>query len=208
MAFSYALSVGSGGWVRWELIEPPIDGYVRLQDEGGRLVIAELYMPRAAAAGELARIPFAAIEARLNDPHELIAQSVRWSLDIPGPLLSVAASYYGSTVHGTQGWVSDMLRSQHPHWGVEPVRRKRLPKLIPDDDRDVDARLVPPDSKPWPDEFYERVAEVYSALAARYRDPNGRIADASGVDIKRVEQWVRRARALGYLSPARPGKRG
>lgn len=67
------------------------------------------------------------------------------------------------------------------------------------------ARLVIPEARPYPDEFYERVAELYTSLAWRSGSPAKDIADEYEVPVRTVHGWIAKARHRGYLSPE-PGQ--
>jgi len=60
-----------------------------------------------------------------------------------------------------------------------------------------------------PDAFYREIASRYQALrGAGITNPTKTIADERGNTRSTVAGWVRRARDLKYLPPARPGRAG
>lgn len=75
----------------------------------------------------------------------------------------------------------------------------------------VDQRkaVQPPRDRPYPDEFYADVAQVYRELVADRRlAPAPTIAEMACVPITTVHRWVREARSRGHLPPARKGMAG
>jgi len=67
--------------------------------------------------------------------------------------------------------------------------------------------------RPWgakrPNHFYKSVAERYTALrASGERNATDAIAKESGYNRNTVAGWVRKARKLGYLPPARRSRAG
>jgi hypothetical protein len=59
--------------------------------------------------------------------------------------------------------------------------------------------------------FFMHIARAYEELITRGRRPAPEIADLLGVPSTTVHRWLREARALGYLAPARkdqPTRRG
>lgn len=208
-----SVSVGNGGWVRWDFAEDDHagSGLLRFVDERGRLRPAEMHLDWVPSQRTLGRLPVSSLEAWANDPADELGRNIRSRLDVPGPLLTVAASYYATTF-GDQApatWVRDMLWSQISDPAAPPsVKPTRALKGRPMPSDPVDAKLVPPSTKPYPLEFFEDVANVYSALALRYRDPNAQIADRNETPRSTVERWVKRCRELDLLPPAQQGKRG
>jgi hypothetical protein len=59
-----------------------------------------------------------------------------------------------------------------------------------------------------PDEFYQRVAEIYAKAAQASTRPAAELAEAWDVPITSVHRWVRVARGRGHLPPGESGRRG
>lgn len=66
-----------------------------------------------------------------------------------------------------------------------------------------------PGRKGHDESHYRRVADAYEALIATGEPaPNKRMAEDWGYSRNTVAGWVRKARQLGYLPPARQGRAG
>ncbi len=65
-----------------------------------------------------------------------------------------------------------------------------------------------PTGRPYPDDFYRRVAAAYNALVSAGRSPAPALAEANSVPVTTVHGWTREARRRGALPPARKGKAG
>lgn len=61
--------------------------------------------------------------------------------------------------------------------------------------------------RPYPDDFYQAVADIYRSAASMSRAPAPLIADANGVEVGTVHRWVRMARKRGLLPLAAKGKK-
>lgn len=59
-----------------------------------------------------------------------------------------------------------------------------------------------------PEQFYERVANVYRLAATETARPAVRIAEASDVPVATVRRWINEARRRGFLPKGRPGRAG
>ena len=70
-------------------------------------------------------------------------------------------------------------------------------------------RLAGSNAAPKPAGFYERVAELYGDLTARgERGAAKRIAQANGVPVTTVHNWIKEARRRELLPPGSPGRAG
>ena len=225
---SQTVSAGNGGWVCMTEVEESgviRANYVRFALIGDRLIPQELYMPRCVSVTELRRFPFADVEAMVNDPD--FREHVIYRLDIPGPLLGVAASHFAHSYSGPSprrlaqyakagrkppgpgdNWVVDMLGSQLEKSGIPPVGIHRPARVTFQPPQPIDARLKKPDKAPYGDDFYRSVAQIYSQLAASASNPGGLLADANGVNVTAAHRWIRVARERGFLPPGHKGKRG
>jgi hypothetical protein len=94
------------------------------------------------------------------------------------------------------------------HWD-DPKPWWRPPSLEPGQLWLPDTRArskIRPGSKP--DEFYQRVAAIYSFKAAASSRPAVEMANANGVPVTTVHRWVKEARRRGFLPPGQKGRRG
>lgn len=216
------LTEGNGGWVRYQSDVLPVPVFVRLEDRGGRLVLADLFLPAPTEGGGLdttllRAVPTARIEAWANTAG--VAEGIRARLRLPGPDLRRAASYF-STTFGSRArptWVTRMLKAQVPGSGEQQAKMLDLAEPMTDPlellarvDAELDkaARLPTPTGRNYGDHFYQAVATAYSLLAQNVTNPVTTLAEANEVPLSTVQRWVREARRRGYLSAARPGKRG
>ena len=72
-----------------------------------------------------------------------------------------------------------MCGSRNPRWSTNEYGPDRFRPS-------VDARIDPPESRPYGDDFYEAVADTYQEVAWRSIKPAADIADASGVPVTTV----------------------
>jgi hypothetical protein len=216
------LSVGNGGWVRFQSAAlEPTAAFLRFREESGRLVIAELYVSAESLAMDperIRRLPLGRIEAWVNEPDT--AEQIRRRLDVPGPDLHRAIGSYATTFGQRRPpqeprplhWVERMYFAQIEGSGEpqapEPDLSRPLGSVLVETPEMPDAKLDVPIARPYPTDFFRDVAKVYSALSAITRAPAGIIADANGVPVTSVHRWVKRARALGFLSRGHRGRAG
>jgi hypothetical protein len=92
-----------------------------------------------------------------------------------------------------QNWQAYLTERVEP----EPARPRRR-----------SLRLRVPETKKFPDSFYERVAGLYSEVLAEGGRPASAIAAANELPLSTVHTWVREARRRGMLPPGRAGKAG
>jgi hypothetical protein len=67
-------------------------------------------------------------------------------------------------------------------------------------------RLERPPGRRLDADFYKQVAAVYRDAIARGSSPRKRIQEDTGAAQDTAASWIKRARKLGYLPPAQPGK--
>lgn len=175
----------------WVSLLPGPDGaeglHVRVRDQGGRLVITDMYIHAPEITPEILRgISVSRVQATINAlqprPDDLFAEVLRAVVystvlpgdDVPEPSLTE-------------------LRSRTPTAGTgeKPDR----------------PRLTRPDGIP-PEEFYPRVATAYTEYAPQTRAPAKEIATEAGVPVTTAHRWIREARRRGFLPPAMKGKAG
>ncbi len=196
------LTNGNGGWVRYQSTAYPHPVFVRLEDRAGRLGVVDLFLPALTGvldANVLRRVPLGRIEAWVNaDSH--IAATIR--LATYGPDLRTAISYYGTTVGTEDSWPADMLRRHRLPPRVDPLAEPIKVKSVR-----PDLRLDVPASRPFGDDFYRALAEVWQAAVKVYRSPAGAVSDANtDVSVSQVHRWVKVARERGLLNAGHPGK--
>jgi hypothetical protein len=219
-ANTWTLTLGNGGWVRVELDRHRL--YIRMGDDAGRLVPHEMFVEGGRLdATLLRRIPLGVIEAAVNTADN--AMWIRGRMNVPSPDPATALTFFTEPL----SFRYDKERKDRvptvPHWAAamlwsqvdEGVAPKPKPPLMKQSATATvrpappDPRLEVPDAKPYGDDFYRRVALVYSGLVAAGEAPAPRIADANGVPaITTVHRWVREARRRGFLPPATRGKAG
>ena len=223
------VTFGHGGWVRVSL-GGEVEAYVRFRSYGNRLEMVEQYAKRIDGgpmrAADRKRIRWGAIVNLCNrrDYKPLIEER----MGIPGPDLARAAAAFATNYsvepprYGSH-WVRDMLVCQHglpdgPRQAPWPGRRPRPMAPMPGGKRSerheadpwkaapLDARVTIPASATYPPSFYEEVARIYKEHKAAGLPPNVAMVKANkGVKKTTVDRWVRRARQLGFLEPARRG---
>jgi hypothetical protein len=117
----------------------------------------------------------------------------------------------GETPRDKLDWVALSFKAQFSDSGEAVPKRTALSSPLGSVEYVVDAALdiTPEGSRSYPDEFYQRVTEVYRQLArGRVRTPAGVIADANRVEVKRVHDWISGARRKGFLPKGQQGKVG
>jgi hypothetical protein len=67
-------------------------------------------------------------------------------------------------------------------------------------------RLKRPAKRRLPDTFYRNVATAYSDAVKRGTQPRKTLVADTGAADATVAAWIMKARKLGYLPPAEPGK--
>lgn len=203
-----SLSVGNGGWVRYQSQVLPDPVFLRFEDHDGRLVPVDLFLPsERVTAATLRKVPLGRIEAWANeDP------LVRYGLTLPHVDLRTAASHFVTTFgHTATHWVAEMLHSQLPGWEGERPKRLPLAKPLGTVTYVFPSALIdvtPAEGRDKGDAFYRRVAEVYREQSSLVRAPVGAMADANGVPVSTAYRWVKEARARGFLPPGSPGRTG
>jgi hypothetical protein len=208
MTATQLLSVGNGGWVRFDESDDSGDRttYARFALKRGRLGLVEVYLPHCTGVRDLRAVPLAEIEAAVNAPK--MSRSLVARLDVAGPLLNVAASHFATTFSKVRGktWVTEMMASQTGGVPAVAAVRPRARRAVTPEP--ISAVLDVPASRPYGDDFYRQVASVYSALSARVRNPASVIADANAVPVTTAHRWVKQARERGFLGAGQQGKRG
>lgn len=209
--------LGNGGWVLWRSTDFDAPVFARFADRDGRLQIVDLFVQREGIDTALLRsLPLSRLEAWANGgyvetkPKLVAGEAIREDIDEPAPDLRTAASWFRTTLFNPEpdepGWAERMLLAQADDQ-FRPWRSQRKPLPALTTTPSVDARLTIPAGRPYPDHFYEQVANVYRALV-RTGSPAQTMADVNHVPVTTVHRWIRRARALKYLGRAEHGKAG
>jgi hypothetical protein len=212
------ISVGAGGWIRYQShqLEPSV-AFARFSDHDGRLVLTELFVasPDGGLDPEaIRRLPLGRIEAWANDLQH--AGMIRSRIDFPAPDLRRAIGYFASSSTpirpGHEHWVARMFEAQVPDSGEPQAPMRQLTRplgsaIVVSPDLPSGEVDVPP-RRPYPDDFYRKVAAVYSALAAQIRAPAAVMADANHVPLSTVHRWVKETRKRGFLAPGQRGRAG
>lgn len=221
------MRVGPQGWVRFGDADGLADLYLRfVKSPTGRWMVREVYLDSEASITQqsLRGIPLAQCEAWANEEGEMLEE--RWPLlDPVGDNMSILASHLGTQFQARvwsrsdrrhTNWVVDAYFANATHAyreqvgmsEVRPVAKRQL-KAPDREGADRNYRLTEaPDTFPISDEYLLKVARAYKAALQRKDRPNKTIAEDVRVDVRTVERWVSRARAKGYLGPARKGVAG
>jgi len=205
-------TIGFGGWVRYQANRLPFPVFLRIRESrDGRLEIGELYIGdgERITGDLLRRLDLNRIESYFNGE---VAEFLRSQLKLVGPDLRRLIGYY-STVFSFTGELNWVQRSFLAQYEREDNSEPQAPEQTLTEpfraiEYVIDATLDIPISRPWPDDFYRRVADLYRRLVGVVRAPAGVIADANRVPVKRVHEWVKVARDRGFLLPGRQGKAG
>jgi hypothetical protein len=219
----YTLSIGLGGWVRYEDSDLGVPVFVRFTGgDTGRLAAVDLFIPAGSDtavnldARLLRKVPFGRIEALVNG--QVARMWVMQKSHRPGPDLRRLVSHFdadfgpGFNRPWDSDWVARSIAAQYSNLGEPQVEMRRLSEGLTDDAQVppalAEARLSVPERRPYGNDFYRDVAVVYREIAGRVRSPAGLIADANHVHVSQVHRWVKIARAKEFLPPGRVGKAG
>ncbi len=179
---------GTARWAAFRTDDSQPYVYTRFGLRGSRLVITDLYFIDEEGLGtdDLRRIPFGRVEALANGPYRGALEEY-WDDDPePDPKRNVFA-----TVEDVTDVITSLATSTDPHLydhllgysdgakTIELVEKWRelagrnqvtinefLQSTSGKNWRRSFARVALPKSRPYPKEFYERVAQIYGALAA------------------------------------------
>ena len=194
---------GEAGWAGFNE-QSPRRGWilVRFRLQGNRLVATDLHLHDATGIGtdHLRQIPLGQIEAIANtDPHR--HRLMRWIDKTPRRLP------IDNVVKVSEKPIKDWHEALAEAWGSADMADQIMLGAAAIQDRETIARMSVPDSRPYPQSFYEQVAETYGKLTASgSRRPAQEIADASGVPVSTVHRWVKEARRLQLLPEGQRGK--
>jgi hypothetical protein len=220
---------GVAGWAAFRVSETTPFAFARFSLRGSRLTITKLHLADDEGIGTdaLRRLPLGRVEAMANGPYRAQLED-GWSEDEePAPDRNVFPS-----PEDVQEWVGeldphrfdDLLRSPDlpgHRERVEIVERWR--ESVAEGRQTLDgfvnsstgqrwrktlSRIRVPKTRPYPEDFYKQVANIYSALAAiGSKQPAVEIAEASKVPTSTVHRWVKEARRLNLLPEGQRGKR-
>jgi hypothetical protein len=178
-----SITVGEGGWIRFDRRDLPDPVFLRYEDQDGRLALFEVLMTgRPITTDTFRQLRIGAIERQVNGRGTAEAIRRRMALVSPDPR-------------------GDLERSFGKRRKLD--RKSTLPIELPN------AKLPPRASGTrYGDDFYRAVADVYAALAEVVAAPVNVMQEANNVDKTTIYEWIKQARARGYLPPGRRGKAG
>jgi hypothetical protein len=208
-----SLTPGYGGWVLFEGRDLPVSTYARFgQAKSGRLEIREVYLASDdhLSAATLRQLPLAWMELFANQPGT--RERILRRLDMPGPDLRRLAAHFTTMFpdprNEVRHWVARSFKAQVEGSGEPqaPMRRRKpwRPQVLPA----PPLKLAVPSTVPYPDAFYEAVADAYRFLAMATWRPAVELADANGVPATTTRRWIKEARRRGLLAPGQKGRRG
>lgn len=181
------LAFGRAGWA-WVNLPKEVDkqAWVQVADSPeGRLIVRGIWIetPAGVTGRGLDQLPLGRIESAINSP--AVAEQVR-------------------TLLAAEDWTAATPWSGIPPLGELAPPRIGLTLPLPR----LALKLRDPGGRKRPDEFYQRVAEIYSAQSIRSSQPAADLADANGVPATTVARWLKEARRRGLLAPVRRTKTG
>jgi len=181
----YHLIIGREGWAYVLTPDLPYaDVWLRLErEEEGRYVISSLHIEGAVDGPLIRSLPLSRLEAAANGPR--LDQAIQWLIKEGLPV--------GPGLWPDAAERDELLESPR-------ITRNRAPRLKLHVPGEGVARK--------PDDFYRRVAQSYSWLAARTPRPAAELAERNDVPVTTVHRWVKEARRRGLLGPGRPGRAG
>ncbi len=205
-----SIRYGNAGWVRVDAEAQPGPIYMRLEPDGKRWIVREIYIEAEDGGAldfeKLERIKWPALAAFVtHDPrHEA---SLRNHLELPGPELSLLASYFGTRFnadyadHLAKNWVAVSHLAQDPDTGFErpePVKHRSFGVREPALDYPA----------PITDRFLRQVVANYRYYVAFGKSPAPAIAGRAGVGVATARKWIYTARQRGIMPPGQQGKVG
>lgn len=209
--------LGYGGWLRYRCAGLPAHAFLRFEERAGRLVPVDMVLVSEDGAPHLdtdtlRRVPLGMLDAIANGEFR---EGIAHGLRIPAPDVRTAIAAFGTSVNPSSRhperwtWVDRMIVEQY---GVVETKRPAPPKFEPlREEVEVcgpDATLAVPQSRPYGDGFYRRVANIYGELVKCGVAPAPAIADANEVPVTTAHRWVKEARRRKLLAPGRQGKAG
>lgn len=197
------IGVGNGGWVVFSTWRGSGGLIARVRFavcEDGRLEPVEIHLdvdPEGGLRGDgpgrltgelLRTLPLSHMEIWANGGPE--REQLIQEIENAGPRLE----------RETERW-REKVASDQVQLNPETMKRLRRGAL----------KLQVPTSLKKPDAFYQRIADLYTALArSGSRKPAQEIADANGIEVSKVHRWIKEARRREgvVVAPGRRGKAG
>jgi hypothetical protein len=95
-----------------------------------------------------------------------------------------------------------IVNNPHEAWDIEGADLGELPT--------APSKLVVPDAKPYPRQFWEDVAATYIKLVVVYgaRNPAVAIAEETGAPVATVRGWIAKCRQLDLIAKGSQGRVG
>lgn len=230
--------IGAGGWLAVERGDN-VRWFVRVLDRDGTLEIDEVYAKGAVTAGGLTKLMKAAavwlerddvmkmIRARIGEPGPDLAGAMEWfdqvprvdRLDVNGRamlwqeemLIAQVTPPEPDAEWNALGGGRDARRLGEPYRGITSLPpAPSAGEIVAWRRGDLDLGVKP--GEPYPDDFYERVADAHERAVsdARLRGarpaPTAEIADENGVPLSQAKRWVREAERRGFLESVGQGR--
>lgn len=203
------MTFGNGGWVRVADTDLPGPLYLRYRLAGSRPVLGEFYLD----AGDAEISSSLMRDLDLKAYTALIAREsaawLAWSVNHPGPDLSLLASYFGTSfgrqARKNKNWVWESFQAQYDESDVPRPERAA----------NRSASVTP--SAPVPvalpehgltDDFLRSVADNYAWAVGMGKRPAPMIAAQSQSSVRTVHAWVRKARERGIMPATTQGRVG
>ena len=191
----YENRIGKGGWVSWRSnLWPGLTVYTKFEESAdGRMDVVSLLVDGPVTSSALKQMPVRKWEGLFNQPSN--ANILRERLRLPGPdVLAVASGFFPLPTGGTGEGPRTVPAITGTVNAVERADRSSASGTARQVD---DYRIKIPVTRPYPDEFYAKVADLY--LSTEANRPAVEIAEANDVPLTTAHRWIREARKRGLL---------
>jgi hypothetical protein len=177
-------AAGRGGWIWAQFAElPDVNIYARVSPQGDRLAVVDIRLEAvgegAISASTFRTLPIGRLEQLLNQP------------DLRNRLMERIDDDAGAAAVDVDKFFAELVAADPTGFLDRP------PKAL--------LRLRGINAARKPDEFYERVAELYTWVASFDEQPAAALADANNVPVAIAYRWIKEARRRKLLAPGRRG---